>query len=94
MDISNFIIENMNNPRELERMFRKEPEAFKKSFLYVWEQNPDSQVLAVWHERLNFKENENIQKASLINKAFLSMGVLAILSGITTRILLYFRTKP
>lgn len=90
MDISNFIIENMNNPRELERMFRKEPEAFKKSFLYVWEQNPDSQVLAVWHERLNFKENENIQKASLINKAFLSMGVLAILSGITTRILLYF----
>jgi hypothetical protein len=47
MGINNLIIENMANPQELERMFRKEPETFKKSFSYAWEQNPDSQVLAV-----------------------------------------------
>lgn len=90
MDISNFIMENINNPHELEKMFRKEPEAFKKSFLYAWEQNPDSQVLAVWYERLNFKETVSTQKGSLFQKDFLFMGILAILSGITTRIIMHF----
>jgi hypothetical protein len=90
MDFSNLIIENIANPHELERMFRKEPEAFKKSFSYAWEQNPDSQVLAVWYERLHFKETANTEKASLFQKDFLSMGILAILAGISTRIILHF----
>lgn len=90
MDNNNLIIENIGNPHELERMFRKEPEAFKKSFPYAWEQNPDSQVLAVWYERLYFKEATNTEKASLLQKDFLSMGILAILSGISTRIILHF----
>jgi hypothetical protein len=90
MDINNLIIKNITNPHELETMFRKEPEAFKKSFSYAWEQNPDSQVLAVWYERLHFKETANIEKASLLQKDFLSMGFLAILAGISTRIILHF----
>ncbi|MDF2637000.1 MAG: hypothetical protein K0R78_3874 [Pelosinus sp.] len=90
MDINNLIIENMANPHELERMFRKEPEAFKKSFLYAWEQNPDSQVLAIWYERLHFKETANAEKTSLLQKDFLSMGILAILAGISTRIIFHF----
>lgn len=59
--MDNLIIKNIANPHELERMFRKEPEVFKKSLSSAWEQNPDSQVLAVWYERLYFKETE-IQK--------------------------------
>ena len=47
MDISKEIIENIANPSELERMYRKAPEAFKKAFLRAWEENPDSPVLAV-----------------------------------------------
>jgi len=90
MDNNNLIIENIANPHELERMFRKEPEAFKKSFAYAWEQNPDSQVLAVWYERLHFRETANTEKAPWLQKDFLSMGVLAILAGISTRILLHF----
>ncbi|RYD02597.1 hypothetical protein N752_25040 [Desulforamulus aquiferis] len=31
MDISKLIIENIANPHELERMYRKEPETFKMS---------------------------------------------------------------
>nr|WP_134701251.1 DUF4153 domain-containing protein [Ammoniphilus sp. YIM 78166] len=84
------IIENMANPRELERMFRKEPEAFKKSFLQAWQQNPDSQVLAVWYERLNFKETDHTEKASFFQKDFLFMGIIAILAGICTRIIFHF----
>ncbi len=90
MDISQLIIENIANPHELEGMYRKEPETFKKSFSYAWGKNPNSQVLAVWHERLHFEETSNTEKASLFQKDFLSMGVLAILAGLSTRIILHF----
>jgi hypothetical protein len=90
MDMNNYIIENMANPHELERMFRDDPKAFKKSFLHAWEQNPDSQVLAVWYERLNFKETANTESSSLFQKGFVFMGILAILAGICTRIIFHF----
>ncbi|NMA02566.1 MAG: DUF4153 domain-containing protein [Clostridia bacterium] len=90
MDISKEIIENIANPSELERMYRKAPEAFKKAFLRAWEENPDSPVLAVWQARLNFKELEEGEKTSLFQKNFLSMGILAILAGLSTRIILHF----
>jgi hypothetical protein len=90
MDVGNLIIENMANPHELERMYRTDPKAFKKSFSQAWEQNPDSQVLGVWNERLNFKEKANTEKSSLLRKGFLLMGILAILAGITTRIIFHF----
>lgn len=90
LDINNLVIENIANPQELERMFRKDPKAFKKSFSLAWEQNPDSQVLAVWYERLHFKETANTEKASLFQKGFLLMGILAILAGICSRIIFHF----
>ncbi|RED55690.1 DUF4153 domain-containing protein [Cohnella lupini] len=90
MNNINFITENMDNPRELERLFRTEPEAFKKSFSSAWEQNPDSQVLAVWQERLHFKVTENADKTTFLRRNFFFMGILAVLAGITTRLLFYF----
>ncbi len=33
MNDQNLIIENMDNPHELERMYRKDPKAFKKVIL-------------------------------------------------------------
>ena len=90
MDINNLIVENIDNPHELERMYRKDPKAFKKSFSHAWEQNPDSQVLGIWYERLHFKEKENTGETSLIQKGFLFMGILAILAGISTRIIFHF----
>lgn len=90
MGINNLILEHLDNPRELERMFNKEPEAFRKSFSYAWEQNPDSQVLAVWFERLYFKDTVDTKKTSLLQKSFLSMGILAILAGISCRIIFHF----
>lgn len=90
MDINNPIIANISNPHELEKLYRNDPEAFKKSFLSAWEQNPDSPVLAVWKERLYFQEMESIDKASFRQKEFLFMGLVAILAGISTRILMIF----
>jgi hypothetical protein len=90
MDMNHLIIENIANPHELERLFREDPKAFKNSFSHAWEQNPDSHVLAVWYERLNFKETAHTEKASLLQKGFLFMGILAILAGISTRIIFHF----
>lgn len=90
MEISNLVLKNLANPHELERLFRKDPEAFRNSFSQAWELNPESQVLAIWFERLNFKESTHSVKASLFNKDFLSMGFLAILAGLVTRIIFQF----
>ncbi|MHC0038083.1 DUF4153 domain-containing protein [Pseudoneobacillus sp. C159] len=84
------IMKNIANPHELERMFRNDPMAFKKSFSLAWEQNPNSEVLAVWNERLHFKETVNTEKPSLLKKDFLFMGILAILAGGCTRIIFHF----
>lgn len=90
MDTNHLISENIENPHELERLFRKDPKSFKNSFLYVWEQNRNSPVLAVWNERLHFMEEENTEKPFLLGKGFISMGILAILAGIITRVIFHF----
>lgn len=90
MDGNNLIIKNISNPHELERMFRNDPKAFKKSFSDAWKQNPDSQVLSIWYERLYFKEMAHSEKSFLLQKNFLFMGILATLAGISTRIIFHF----
>lgn len=90
MNSNNLIVKNMDNPHELEKMYRKDPKAFKKAFSQAWDQNPDSQVLGAWYERLHFKEKVNKEKTSLFQKGFLFMGLLAILAGISTRIIFHF----
>lgn len=90
MDSNNPIIKNMADPHELERMFRKDSEAFKRDFEEAWEQNPDSQILSIWYERLYYSETENLEKTSRLKRDFLVMGVLAIMAGTSTRILFHF----
>ncbi|MFD0048085.1 DUF4153 domain-containing protein [Actinomycetes bacterium NPDC127524] len=90
MEINNLIIENIDAPHELERIYRKDPKAFKKSFSRAWEQNPDSEVLGVWYERLHFKEKANTEESSFLQKDFLFMGLLAVLAGICTRVIFHF----
>ena len=90
MDSNNPIIKNMADPHELERMFRKDSETFKRDFEEAWEQNPDSQILSIWYERLYYSETENLEKTSRLKRDFLVMGVLAIMAGTSTRILFHF----
>ncbi|GGH80450.1 hypothetical protein JOD43_002380 [Pullulanibacillus pueri] len=90
METHNMIIENIADPKALERLFREDPKAFKMAFSQAFEQNPDSQVLAVWYERLHFKAAANTEKDVLPQKGFLFMGLLAILAGISTRIIFHF----
>ncbi|MBB5180486.1 hypothetical protein HNQ44_001914 [Planomicrobium koreense] len=90
MENNNKVIENIADPTGLERLFREDPKDFKKDFAEAFEQNPDSPVLAVWHERLHFKEAATTEKDFFLQKEFLFMGMLAILAGISTRIIFHF----
>ncbi len=68
MNNQNLIIENMDNPHELERMYRKDPKAFKKSFSQAWDENSDSQVLAAWYEGCISRERQMQKKYHCFKK--------------------------
>lgn len=87
---SNFVLKNIDNPHELEKMYRKAPEEFKKEFSEVWNQKHDSEILSVWYERLYFKDDVKTENKFTTIKDFLVMGILAILSGLSTRLIMYF----
>lgn len=90
MESNNLVIENITKPDVLERMYRKDPKAFTKSFKQAWEQNSDSPILSVWYERLNFSEKENTKKSASFQNGFIFMGILAIMAGVCTRIIFHF----
>jgi hypothetical protein len=90
MNITNKIIDNLNNPQELEKIYREKPDDFNESFSYAWKQYPDSPILSVWYERLNYNEKLDIKESSLDKKDIYYMLILAVLAGTITRIMLYY----
>ena len=90
MNITNQIIDNRNNPHELERIYREKPEDFNESFSRAWQQNPESSILSVWQERLNYNEKFDLEDSSWTKKDIYYMLILAALAGIITRIMLYY----
>lgn len=89
----NIIIENLTKPHDLEKLYRDEPEVFKQSFNTAYEQNRGSEILAVWYERLYFSEAGVTEKIGRVQKDFYVMGVLAILAGISTWLIMHFADK-
>ncbi|KRQ86165.1 hypothetical protein ABG79_02006 [Caloramator mitchellensis] len=93
MGTSNFILKNIDNPHELERMYRNDPEQFRKEFQDAWSQKNDSEILSVWYERLYFKDDIRIENKLTVKNNFWVMGILAILSGINIRLIMHFVEK-
>ena len=88
--MKNQIIENMNNPKELERMFRIDSETFIEDFNDAWKSHSESEVLAVWNQRLNYQNTASYNKTLTTTKEFRLMAICALLAGVSTRIILYF----
>lgn len=82
------IIKEIENPKALEKMYNQNKSEFKALLKDLYDENPDSQILEVWYYRL-FSE-EGMQKTRIIlNKGFIIMLALAILSGIISRFTYY-----
>jgi hypothetical protein len=88
--MSNTILSNLNNPNELEKLYRMNTELFKQQFEIAFESYPESDVLKVWNERLNYNQSSNSIKTNNLRKDTIVMGVFASASGVITRLLFHF----
>jgi hypothetical protein len=51
------ILNNIDNPRQLEKLYREDASSFKKEFNHIYPGHQENRSLSFWYERLNF-ENE------------------------------------
>jgi len=83
----NTIQKYLNQPNELERIYREDTNQFKLLFNELYPNIEHTEIVQVWNERLNYKED----KLNGINrKDFINAIVISLLSGVLSRILLYF----
>ncbi|MBL7923474.1 MAG: hypothetical protein JNL88_04670 [Bacteroidia bacterium] len=75
------IATNLNNPRQLEKMYRENKAAFKAEFNRLYPELKHEQVAEFWHERLNFENREiswgSTRELSIAIVAALVAGLLA-----------------
>lgn len=76
------IIDAANSPRELEKLYRENPQEFTRFFSDVFAEQGDSIVLQIWHERLFFQESEVLPQASSPGWQSRDIWMIVILSFI------------
>jgi hypothetical protein len=86
MNFTHQVRENLENPAELERLFREDAEAFQVAFESVFAENPDVIVLKVWHERLHFQPVQS----RLVFADSLLILMLCLLAGTIAKLPAYF----
>jgi len=86
--MENLITKNLEQPFELERLYRQQPEKFMKAFPEVFKENQNLTILKVWHERLNFDmtKDERIEPDAK-RKDLLLIIVISLLAGTIARFL-------
>jgi len=95
MDVEKLISENVNNPAELEKLYREHPMQFMSSFNSVFAANPESIILKVWNERLHFTppEKETIDRKKW-GDIFLAI-ILILSAGTLARLPVFIKSiKP
>lgn len=86
--MENLISENLEQPAELERLYRQEPEGFIRAFSQVFKENQNLIILQVWQERLNFDRTRNKRlEPDAQWQDLLLIIVVSILAGTIARFL-------
>ena len=77
------ILQNIDHPEQLEKLYRKDNSAFIKSFNQIYPDYKDNQNIQFWNLRLNYKE----EKISLgVKKELWVVIILAIVAGLYANI--------
>jgi len=86
------IIEAFNSPKELESLFRENPDQFLKAFPSVFAKHPESTILQVWQERLSYEaESEKSKGDSAWSfKNILMLILLTAIAGTIFKLPDYF----
>ncbi len=86
LQIKTAIIANINNPIELERIYRNNKTGFTQAFESVYPDINENAVAQVWHERLHYRQDEiswgKKNELAFVVIAALTAGVLAKLPEI------------
>ena len=77
------ILENLNSPAELEKLYRSNKNEFGQAFKHIYETQEMTPVLAFWNSRLNYNDN----RTSLYSrKEFGLTIILIIIAGLIANI--------
>ncbi len=77
------IISNLNNPGQLERMYRADKPSFKRAFKALYPELKDNTLVGFWNERLN-SGNEEISWGS--SKDLIFVLIASLLAGIIAKL--------
>ena len=81
--MKNEILNNLDNPKQLEKLYRDDKSSFKKEFNQIFPGHQDNASLAFWNERLNYEET----KSSWGSKNELRVVILiALVAGLIANI--------
>ena len=81
------ILSNLDNPRQLERLYRTDKVTFKRAFEALSPELQDNILIRFWHERLNFTGDE-IAWGTRTELAFVLIA--AVFAGITAKLPAFF----
>jgi hypothetical protein len=82
MNLSDQIRASLDQPGELERLYRSQPEAFQAEISSILTEHPDNLVLQVWQERLYFQATPSQgHKTEIDWLEILFVGGLCLLAG-------------
>ncbi len=77
------ILENLNSPAELEKLYRSNKIEFGHAFKHIYETHETTPVLTFWNSRLNYNDN----RTSLYSKKEFGLTIiLIILAGLIANI--------
>jgi hypothetical protein len=77
------IIENINSPEILEKLYRSDKHGFKKAFEQVYSENKHQSVLQIWNQRLNYQDAKT---GVIASPAFWLAFKLVIVAGLVANI--------
>ncbi|HCT63436.1 MAG TPA: DUF4153 domain-containing protein [Erysipelotrichaceae bacterium] len=86
MQSVNTILNHIEDPKALETYYRHDEQGFRTAFTEAFEMYPDALILKVWNERLSDSEPVRLK---LLDRSFILMAVLGILSALTMRLMVY-----
>jgi len=77
------ILEAINAPKELEMLYRENPDEFIKTFPSIFASHSESAVLQVWQERLNYEANfkQRLASSAWSYKNIITLIILALAAG-------------
>ena len=78
------IINNLDNPKQLEKLYRDDMRSFKQAFDSIYHDFKDTQIVQIWNERLNFESEEEISWGNKYELLFII--VASFLAGLLAKI--------